>query len=227
MTFLRSHAKVNSDKVLEEGAIFVSLTFPNDLWIEDAADFWRRARESFKRRLDRRDQKAEKRTLGSWRLELADERSPYDLHPHYHCILISGLAKRPIQEVRAWIAQQWSESCGRLSDDHLKAGTSVEEIETRLDWLKGSKYVGKRETLQVPIPVTGRACGWWGWSRIEESFIDPEPKKLSREEAIELREDLVRGSTYELPKELYSMKSFVSYEEVGRMLEWTNYPQTE
>lgn len=214
LTFLREHAKINADKVLDEGAILITLTFPEDKWTGDDSEFWRNSREKFKRRLDRSDERYGQQTLGSWRLELGDKDSPHHLHPHYHCLLFSGLAARPIEKTREWAARSWWESCGRLSENHFRAGTSVERLRFQEDWSKLTKYIGKAEAYENP-PITGRACGWWGKKEIKERFIDPVSVRLDREEAIAVREWLAGTSGYELPPYLYDMKTFIPFEEVA------------
>jgi hypothetical protein len=198
--------------------VLVTLTFPQNLWVDDAANLWKESREKFKRRLDRWDERNGGKTLGSWRLELAGD-SPYQLHPHFHLLLFSGIVKRPLQEVRDLMSKHWWESCGRLSTDHLYAGTSVKKISTHTDWVKLTKYVGKKERYQATTkPATGNSCGWWGWKEIDDSFIDPEMVKLSRDKSIEVREKLAGRSGYELPESLYNMKTFIPFEESKKML---------
>lgn len=46
--------------------------------------------------------------------------------------------------MRSFVARAWYEVCGKVSEDHLKAGTSVEKVR---NWLDTMKYMAKAETL--------------------------------------------------------------------------------
>lgn len=64
-----------------------------------------------------------------------------------------------VVEVRNFIASSWYEICGELCEDHLPAGTRVEEVRS---WKRAmsyvEKYVAKPERFSEGIE-TGRIWG--------------------------------------------------------------------
>ena len=95
-----------------------------------------------------------------WRLEYETRKSGRftgELFPHFH-LLTWGLHDEDIEDLRLEIAEMWYQVCGKLSQDHLRAGIRVERIKS----IKGvfwyaAKYLAKEvEESQLKV---GR---WWG-----------------------------------------------------------------
>jgi len=94
-----------------------------------------------------------------WKLEYKPRKSGEnvgELYPHFH-LMVWGLYDDDIFVLRDIVARAWWEVCGKLSDDHLEAGTRVERMRSE----KGTmfylaKYMGKMEGEDLQV---GR---WWG-----------------------------------------------------------------
>lgn len=94
-----------------------------------------------------------------WKLEYKERKSGKkvgQLYPHIH-LLVWGLYKVDIEEIRDFVRNAWWEVCGELSEDHLKAGTRVERLRSHNGTVSYiSKYMGKEEAGDLKV---GR---WWG-----------------------------------------------------------------
>lgn len=117
-----------------------------------------------------------------WRKEYKDRLSGKhvgELFPHYH-LVVWGV---PLGDLRKWCARAWWESCGRLSLDHLEAGTRVEQCRTWRGTLWYiSKYISK--TCGGTDFDTGRV---WGFVAIDNlPFVQALVSRLSEREAIKL-----------------------------------------
>jgi hypothetical protein len=78
---------------------------------------------------------------------------------HFHVLLFVPPSFGSVVEVRNFIASSWYEICGELCEDHLLAGTRVEEVQS---WKRAmsyvEKYVAKPERFPEGIE-TGRIWG--------------------------------------------------------------------
>lgn len=117
-----------------------------------------------------------------WRKEYQDRKSGLhvgDLFPHYH-LVVWGVS---YERLRAWIAPAWWQSCGSLSDDHLKSGTRVELCRTWRGTLWYiSTYVAKCDVS--PEFDTGRLWGFVGGENLP--FVQPLIMYLSERGAIRM-----------------------------------------
>jgi hypothetical protein len=98
---------------------------------------------------------------------------------HFHLLLFVSPSFGSLEKLRSYIASSWYEVCGRLCEDHLLAGTHVEEVKS---WKSATsymeKYVAKPE--QFPEGVqTGRVWGTWNpgllpvrWETVKVSLND-------------------------------------------------------
>lgn len=129
----------------------VTLTYPAAKCPDDP-DQWKRHLQKFKQRLERRYEKIP----GFWRLELR-RGDPSALHPHFHLLLFMDkrLSHKELTEFRGFVAKSWYEACGKLSEDHLLAGTQVKRVQSRRDWGRLTKYLAKKEELQEHSSSTG------------------------------------------------------------------------
>jgi hypothetical protein len=66
-----------------------------------------------------------------------------------------------VVELREFIASSWYEICGKISEEHLQAGTHVQAVK---NWRSATSYMAKyvAKPEQCPDGVeTGRAWGVW------------------------------------------------------------------
>lgn len=128
--------------------VSITLTYPGE-YPEDAEACKKHLKALYKRL---------QRTYGEfsafWRLGI-QRRGAW----HFHLLLFVPSSFGSIVELRYFIASSWWEVCGKLSEDHLCAGTHVEEVRK---WRSATsyleKYVAKPE--QFPKGVqTGRVWG--------------------------------------------------------------------
>ena len=95
-----------------------------------------------------------------WRMEYETRKSGKffgELFPHFH-LLTWGLHVEDIEDLRKEIADMWHQVSGKLSEDHLRAGTRVERIKSiRGVFWYAAKYLAK-EVVESELKV-GR---WWG-----------------------------------------------------------------
>ena len=82
-------------------------------------------------------------------------------------------------ELRHFVASSWFEICGKLSEEHLLAGTHVEEVRS---WSRATsymeRYVAKPERFPEGVE-TGRVWGVWNeemlpvrWETVKVSLKD-------------------------------------------------------
>lgn len=138
--------------------LFCGLTFPDE-YFDHTGDpaHWKICLKRFIERFKRRF------PSGSffWRLELMPRKSGKhvgQVFPHFH-LIVYGV---DYADLLGWLSAAWYESCGKLSLDHLIAGTRVEKIANpRHLSAYVSKYMAKPAKFTLEI---GRV---WGVVRIE------------------------------------------------------------
>lgn len=204
LRLLRLMASINWDR-FQAKAFSVTLTYPGS-WPKDPAT-WKKDLDTFGKRLKRRYP-----TLSSvWRMEFQGRGAP-----HFHLIIF---LPRPLRttssDLRRFVARSWYEACGKLCDEHLKAGTEVRPISSPTRLNRYARYMAKTEKLQADVPDPGRLWGVWGRNRLP---VDWETVKLGVEQAFRLRRVLRRLARLKGRGPLRSMQVFVRYETVQRLL---------
>lgn len=173
--FMYTMAKVDQRGVLP---LFATLTYPDE-WVVDR-DRMERDFRAMRRRIKRKG-------WGSfWRREWKPRESGLhvgEYYPHYH-LLVWGVT---LQEFIPWVTVAWWEVCGRLSENHLKAGTNVRSPNSwRQVTAYVSKYMAKLERMPEGFESLGRS---WGvinreaipWSEIDAATVGmPEVHTLFR-----------------------------------------------
>lgn len=165
----------NTPELMAPGALFICLTYPSE-WPHDG--------RLVKRHLDTFGKRC--RRVGAafaWALEYQTRGAP-----HFHLI-----GRFPdtwnIKQARQWVAEGWYEIVGSGDEKHLRAGTSVEEVNASAlaGWYL-SRYVGKKDQKTVPPGVTfpGRMWGMVGCK-------PPKPKIIRFEEGNRDGIDIIRG----------------------------------
>ncbi len=216
LRFMRELASVNFSKI-QGRELFATLTFPRDKWLPDPK-IWKRNRQNLKQRLDRKYGK----TSGFWRLELHGKDG--SLHPHFHLLLVldqTRISNKALADIRAFVANAWYEVCGKISDDHLLAGTQVTKVGSRRDWDHLTKYIAKKEKLQDESLMTGRVWGVWSKDLLP---IEHETVQISLADAIRIRRWMRRlAGKKKGVGPLLQQQVFIRYENMKRLLEFLGY----
>jgi hypothetical protein len=129
---------------VSEKPLWVALTFPDEFF-ENRDDG-----VEIKKCLRRFGARFRRRFPGGsfiWRLEMEQRKSgkyPGHYFPHFH-VLVYGVK---LVDLRDWMPRAWWGACGKLSMDHLKAGTYSKSLDDRKNVFS---YVSKYQAK-----VTGR-----------------------------------------------------------------------
>jgi hypothetical protein len=143
---------------------------------------------------------------------------------HFHLLLFVPPSFGKVKELRHFIASSWYEICGEVSEEHLLAGTHVEEVRS---WRKATsymeRYVAKPE--QFPEGVeTGRVWGVWNEELLP---IQWETVRVSLKDAYRIRRIYRRLAKMRGRGRLHRLTVFIRHENVVRLLEFLGYSQEE
>lgn len=127
--------------------VMITLTYPEEfstesqVWKNDLRKFWQRLERLL--------------PVGCvWKLEPQKRGAP-----HFH-MLVWGLDRVPLYDLRVWISKAWYEVVGSCDLKHLRAGTKVETVRSwRGVMAYASKYLGKVLNDLVGWDQPGR---FWG-----------------------------------------------------------------
>jgi hypothetical protein len=167
-------AKVDRSKL----PLFCGLTFPDEFfpYIEQPAE-WKKILRRFLMRFHRRYPDG----ALFWRLELQARKSGKHIgaiFPHFHLLVYNV----EFTDFMVWIKTAWWESCGRLSDAHLRAGTSVtgcDSVQHVTSYV--AKYLAKPEAFKLDV---GRV---WGVHNVEKiPWVNAILCVLDESEAVQL-----------------------------------------
>ncbi len=129
-----------------------------------------------------------------------------------------------VVEVRNFIASSWYEICGELCEDHLLAGTRVEEVQS---WKRAMSYVEKYVAKPERFPEgdrDGQDLGdveRGGAPRpVGDSKSDPQRRLQDQENLRKAGKDGGRGR-------LHCLTVLVRHENVIRLLGFLGYRQEE
>lgn len=155
---------------------FVTVTYPSE-WPEESTE-WKKHLQIFFKRLDREFPGC----ALIWRLEPQKRGAP-----HFH-MAVWGAGRIMTSEGKQWLSRQWFEVVGSGDEKHLRAGTSVEPVETWEKWISYvSKYmakVGDKSRKQVFDYDVGR---YWGVRNKKRLQVDIEILEVSVEKFIRIR----------------------------------------
>ncbi len=179
---LRFQRELASINFIEFGGriLWITLTYPAGKWPKDP-EGWKKHLDNLRKRFERKYGD----TPGFWRLELQNKTGEFD--PHFHLILFmdeSRLTLNRLKGVRDFVAEAWYEVCGKISKEHLSAGTQVKEVKTREYWERLTKYVTKKEKSNDKLPKTGKVWGVW---RKEGLPVNQETVQILFYDAIKIR----------------------------------------
>ena len=185
LRFSRETASINFDACRGK-VLFLTLTYPKGQSPTDP-QVRKTQLEKLHKRLDRKYGKVP----GFWRLEFTQCRS--GITPHYHLFLFleEKLSNKGLTQFRNFVAESWYEVCGKISKDHLPAGTQVKRITSRRDWVRLSKYIAKKEKVQGQSLPPERRWGKWHKDLLPITWQTVE---LPREEAMATRRVLRKQS---------------------------------
>jgi hypothetical protein len=138
----------------------------------------------------------------------------------FHLLLFVGPSFGPIGELRRFIASSWYEVTGKISEGHLRAGTSVDVVKK---WKEATSYVEPYMAKPEEFPEgleTGRIWGMWNegllpvhWEKVEVSLRD----------AFKIRRVYRKLARRKGSGSLRRMTVFVMHENVVRLLEFLGY----
>ncbi len=133
------------------------------------------------------------------------------------------ISNKVLAEFRAFVANAWYEICGKISDDHLLAGTQVKRVRSRRDWEHLTKYIGKKEKLQDKSLMTGRVWGVWSKDLLP---IELETVKINEADGYKIRRWMRRlaGKRRGMGP-LLQQHVFIRYENMHRLLTYLTVQQ--
>jgi len=149
---------------------WIGLTYPAEFPRD--GKIVKRHLKAFKQRWER----AFGKPIGAWKQEYQRRGAA---HLHLLLVLPASVRDQIIswETFRAWVAANWHEACGKLSQEHLVAGTSCElwRAETSPGgYFAGYGSKGTKEYQNAPHPDylnPGRVWGLWGirpnWAEVE------------------------------------------------------------
>src|SRR5215217_5386799 len=208
---LRRLASINrrAFRAFKGRIIFVTLTYPHE-WPEEP-ELCKRHLKSLRKRLQR-----EFGTFAAfWRLGI-QQRGAW----HFHLLLFVGPSFGTLGELRRFISSSWYEVTGKVSEGHLRAGTSVEAVKK---WKQATSYVERYMAKPEEFPEglqTGRIWGIWNqnllpvrWEKVEVSLRD----------AYKIRRIYRKLARRKGSGSLRSITVFVRHENVIRLLGFLGY----
>jgi hypothetical protein len=152
---------------------------------------------------------------GYWRMGI-QERGAW----HFHLLLFVPPSFGSLANLREFIAFSWYEICGEVSEDHLLAGTRVEEVRK---WRSATsyveKYVAKPEAFSEGVE-TGRVWGKWNEELLP---IQWETVEIRLEDAYRIRRIFRRLAGMRSSGSLRRLTVFVRHKNVLRLLEYMGY----
>jgi hypothetical protein len=208
---LRRLASINRSafRTFRGRIIFVTLTYPHE-YPEDP-ELCKRHLKTLRKRLQREFEPF----AAFWRLGI-QRRGAW----HFHLILFVGPSFGPLDELRRFLSSSWYEVTGKVSEGHLRAGTSVETIRKWKEVTSyAERYMAKPEVFPEGL-LTGRIWGVWNeellpvrWETIEVSLRDAfKIRRIYRKLAKRTGSGSLRRITV-----------FVRHENVIRLLEFLGY----
>jgi len=202
-------------------ALEFTLTYPQDYYV-DPLTAKHRHLARFKKRLQR---KYGGIVAVLWRMEFQGRPNP-----HFHLAAFTScslpISNAKLAEIRTFVARSWWEACGRLSEEHLRAGTRVARVRSLTKTLR---YLSKAEPLEEgPEPSSprrtrnpGRFWGVWGRNRLPVVWTKV---RVRLRHAFRLRRHLRRLLNLKPRSAICTFRVFVGNGPVKRLLHLLGYP---
>jgi hypothetical protein len=208
---LRRLASINraAFKAFKGRLISITLTYPHE-YPEDP-EVCKNHLKALRRRLQR-----EYGTFaGFWRMGIQKRGAP-----HFHLLLFMGPSIGPLSELRRFISSSWYEVTGKVSEGHLRAGTSVDVVKK---WKEATSYAERYMAKPEEFPEglqTGRIWGIWNKELLP---IRWETTKVSLKDAYKIRRIYRKLARRKGSGSLRRITVFVRHENVVRLLGFFGY----
>jgi hypothetical protein len=206
---------INKDR-LGSPPLLATLTYA-DRFPTDKATWTEHFNRRFRRRLARRFPGA----AAIWRKEFQRRKTGKNAGkwaPHFHLLLFVEAEPSQLYE---WLSQAWYESCGCISDDHLRSGTRVEPVRS---WEGAMRYMAKRqgevEELEQSVPSPGRSWGKWNADALP---IQEQHNELYYDQGMKARRVLGKLTGVKPPVQFHkptNMVCYVRYPTTQMLLAW-------
>jgi hypothetical protein len=208
---LRRLASINRSafRAFKGRIIFVTLTYPHE-WPEEP-ELCKRHLKALRKRLQR-----EFGTFAAfWRLGI-QKRGAW----HFHLLLFVGPSIGSKGDLRRFISSSWYEVTGKVSEEHLRAGTRVEPVKR---WKEATSYVerymAKPEGFPEGLP-TGRIWGVWNEELIPARW---ETAEVGLRDAYKIRRVYRKLAGRKDSGSLRRITVCARHENVVRLLEFLGY----
>jgi hypothetical protein len=189
--------------------IFVTLTYPGE-YPQDPV-LCKGHLKAFRKRLQREFEPF----AAFWRLGI-QRRGAW----HFHLLLFVGPSLGPIGELRRFISSSWYEVTGKVSEGHLRAGTSVDVVKK---WREATSYVERYMAKPEEFPEglqTGRIWGIWNPKHLPVRW---ETVEVSLRDAFKIRRIYSKLAKRKGVSSLRRITVFVRHENVLRLLKFLDY----
>jgi len=189
--------------------IFVSLTYPHE-YPEDP-EVCKNHLKALRRRLQRECEPF----AAFWRLGIQRRRAW-----HFHLLLFVGPSVGPTCELRRFISSSWYEVTGKVSEGHLRAGTSVVVVKK---WKQVTSYVERYMAKAEEFPEgleTGRIWGIWNENLLPVRW---ETAQVCLRDAFKIRRIYRKLARRKGSGSLHRITVFVRHESVVRLLRFQGY----
>jgi hypothetical protein len=209
--FLRRLASINGRafRHFRGRIIFVTLTYPHEY--PQHPELCKRHLKAFRKRL----QREYKSFAAFWRLGI-QERGAW----HFHLLLFVGPSIGQVSELRRFISSSWYEVTGKVSEGHLRAGTSVDVVKK---WKEATSYAERYMAKPEEFPEglqTGRIWGVWNKELLPVRW---ETVQVSLRDAFRIRRIFRRLAKRGGSGSLRRITVFVRHENVVRLLGFFGY----
>jgi len=208
---LRRLASINraAFKAFKGRLISITLTYPHEY--PDDPELCKRHLKALRKRLQRE--------FGAfaafWRLGIQNRRAW-----HFHLLLFVGPSIGAVRKLRRFISSAWYEVTGKVSEGHLRAGTSVDVVKK---WKEATSYVERYMAKPEEFPEglqTGRIWGIWSEELLP---IRWETVQVSLKDAYKIRRIYRKLAWRKGIGFLHRITVFVRYENVVRLLDFLGY----
>ncbi|MDP9475215.1 MAG: hypothetical protein M3R38_05895 [Actinomycetota bacterium] len=210
-TLLRKIAEIDWDALKESGTrVFFLTTTYAETWPEDPSTCKVHLRSLLKR-LERRFGPS---CASVWRIGIQD-RGAW----HFHVLLFLPPSPGLLGEVRGFTASAWWEVCGKISEGHRRAGTSVQELRTWRAMNRAGRYLARKENFP-PGLATGRI---WGVRHGNQIPVHHEIVAVAPEDAYRIRRAYRKLARKKATGRVLGMTVFARHRTVVRLLKHLGY----
>jgi hypothetical protein len=196
-------------KAFKGRLISITLTYPHE-YPEDP-EVCKNHLKALRRRLQREFGEF----AGFWRMGI-QKRGAF----HFHLLLFVGPSVGSMGELRRFISSSWYEVTGKVSEGHLRTGTSVDVVKK---WKQATSYAERYMAKPEEFPEglqTGRIWGIWNKELLP---IRWETAQVSLRDAFKIRRIYRKLARKKGSGSLRRITVFVRHENVVRLLRFLGY----